>query len=104
MNLQVNENIRPVVSVPVSLGEPRTMKVAVQEQDAGRQPDAYGNSRLIRHSRRSAAETRNPVVCIQCVMDYSLRSPCGPPLGRSTRYALLSRLRGNDEKQDLSVS
>ena len=29
-------------------------------------------------------------------LDYSLRSPCGPPFGRSKRYALLSRLRGND--------
>ena len=30
-------------------------------------------------------------------MDYSLRSPFGPPFGRSTRYALLSRFRGNDD-------
>jgi hypothetical protein len=29
-------------------------------------------------------------------LDDSLRSPFGPPSGRSTRYALLSRLRGND--------
>ena len=30
------------------------------------------------------------------ILDYSLRLPCGPPFGRSMRYALLSRLRGND--------
>ncbi|MBI5041490.1 MAG: hypothetical protein HZB57_09950 [Gammaproteobacteria bacterium] len=30
------------------------------------------------------------------LLDYSLRSPFGPPYGRSTRFALLSRLRGND--------
>ena len=30
-------------------------------------------------------------------LDYSLRSTCGPPSGRSTRYALLSGLRRNDE-------
>ena len=29
-------------------------------------------------------------------LDYSLRSPSGPSCGRSTRYALLSRLRGDD--------
>jgi hypothetical protein len=30
------------------------------------------------------------------ILDYSLRSPCGPPFGRSTRYALLSGFRRND--------
>jgi hypothetical protein len=30
-------------------------------------------------------------------LDDSLRSPFGPPYGRSTRYALLSRFRGNDD-------
>ena len=33
---------------------------------------------------------------ILCKLDYSLRSPCGPPFGRSMRYALLSGLRRND--------
>jgi hypothetical protein len=31
-------------------------------------------------------------------LDDPLRSPCGPPYGRSTRYALLSGMRRNDEK------
>jgi hypothetical protein len=32
------------------------------------------------------------------LLDDSLRSPCGPPFGRSTRYALLSGIRRNDER------
>jgi len=36
-----------------------------------------------------------PIVVI--FLDYSLRSPFGPPFGRSTRYALLSGLRRNNE-------
>jgi hypothetical protein len=31
--------------------------------------------------------------------DYSIRSPCGLPSGHSTRYALLSGQRRNDEKR-----
>jgi len=38
-----------------------------------------------------------------CTLDYSLRSPCGPPFGRSTRYALLSGLRRNDEKAQAAL-
>jgi hypothetical protein len=34
---------------------------------------------------------------INGILDYSLRSPFGPPFGRSTRYALLSGFRRNDE-------
>ena len=32
------------------------------------------------------------------LLDDSLRSPCGPPSGRSTRVALLSGIRRNDER------
>jgi hypothetical protein len=39
-------------------------------------------------------EPGNPLMLM--TLDDSPSSPFGPPSGRSTRYALLSRLRGND--------
>jgi hypothetical protein len=43
------------------------------------------------------AQTRNPVCIFKQLLDYSLRSPSGPPAGRARRYAFLSGIRRNDE-------
>ena len=40
---------------------------------------------------------RWPVSSVLNTLDDSLRSPCGPPYGRSTRHALLSGMRRDDD-------
>ena len=62
------------------------------QDSSGRLPADNTNENLNKSSPR-----RRPGSSLLSFLDDSLRSPCGPPSGRSTRHALLSGLRRNDE-------